>query len=135
MDVSCCKRCGRIFNSTGSQYCPKCVVEQDDEFAKVKEYIRDNPGCTAPEVAKACDVKEKQILTWVREERLSFTTAEGSGIFCEQCGKAISSGRYCDVCKVNIKTMFQEVLPHDYKVHSVEKKKQNGNKMRFLNKE
>ena len=100
MEVKICKGCKRMFNYiTGPVMCAACKDKLEDDFVDVKDYIRKNPGCSMQMVADECEVPIAQIKEWVREERLQFTNAAGSGITCEKCGSAIPTGRFCDFCK------------------------------------
>ncbi len=133
-DISVCKNCKRMFqNVFGQDFCPSCAKLMDEEFERVREYVRDNPGHTAQQVAETCGVSLKMINKWVRDERLEFSSAEGSGLNCEKCRKPIATGRFCDNCKAELRSEFRSAMPHEYKVSKVEKKDEGSTKMRFLN--
>ena len=104
MAVRNCKRCGKIFNyAAGQPICENCRKELEQDFQKVKEYIKENPNQGVKEVAEACEVPEGQIKQWVREERLE--VSKGAGVLnCEQCGEPIATGRFCEKCKANMTT-------------------------------
>ena len=99
MGFNNCARCGKIFNYvSGRPICEACKKELEKQFQEVKAFIRENPNKGLREVSEECDVSEKQIKQWVREERLQF--AKGSGVLtCDSCGKPIHVGRFCDSCK------------------------------------
>lgn len=123
-----------MFDATFGRYCNKCTALFDEEYKRVKDYLWDHREATLTEVAEDCDVSTKTIKKWIREERLEFKNAEGSGMFCESCGKAVSSGKYCPECKKNIANMLQEAVPKNIEGHAVEeKKKSGGDKLRFIN--
>lgn len=103
MDIINCKKCGRLFQSISSKkICPVCEKALEDKFTEVREYIRDNPDVTIMEVSREMEVSVEQIKQWVREERLLFTDAHGSGIQCVHCGIPIATGKYCAKCKAEI---------------------------------
>lgn len=101
MEVKNCRSCGRIFNYIGGGVliCPACAEEMEKKFNQVKEYIRENPRASIPEISRDNEVSASQIEKWVREERLVFTDDSPIGIECENCGITIKSGRYCPKCK------------------------------------
>lgn len=133
MDIMNCRSCGRLFNYlSGPQICPNCKSNMEKKFAQVKQYIEDNPGVTMNEVCENNDVSRRQVEMWVREERLSFSTAEGSGIGCKRCGKPIASGNYCDKCKKIMANTLNEFYKDDTKLKAWNTSS-NG-KMRFLEK-
>ena len=102
MGVRNCSRCGKIFNYVvGQPICESCRKELEQEFQKVKDYIKENPGQGVKEVAEACEVPENQIKQWVREERLEFSKGSGA-LNCEQCGEPIATGRFCEKCKASM---------------------------------
>lgn len=100
MDVSNCRGCGRLFNVINStRLCPQCIQKLEEKFQEVKRYLEENPNSSIDAVAQDNDVSVKQIRQWVREERLAFAEGSVVGIECEQCGKQILTGRFCDACK------------------------------------
>ncbi len=133
MKVINCKNCGKIFNySFGEKICTSCKKKMDDDFQKVKRYIRSNKQATIRRVSEECEVSINQLKKWVREERLSFSDGVGVGIDCIACGKSISTGKYCDECKGKLLKGF-EVDSRMKKPDKIKKdKKQDlNNRIRF----
>lgn len=132
MDVKNCKKCGKIFNYVGGLViCPQCQEKSEEDFQKVKEYITENPNSSVASTAEACEVEIAQIRQWLREERLTFASAEGSDLTCEKCGKPIMSGRFCDACKLEVSRGFADAIKKPEAPKPV-KPEPSGNKMRFL---
>ncbi|MBQ3061735.1 MAG: flagellar protein [Lachnospiraceae bacterium] len=103
MEVRNCRICGNLFNYVmGAQHCPLCKANLDKVFEQVKEFLYENKGATIAQVCQNIDVSKRQIEQWVREERLTFATAEGSGVTCKRCAKPIMSGTYCESCKTRV---------------------------------
>ena len=132
MDVRNCRGCGKLFNYiSGPFICPACREKLEEKFQEVKKYIQENKGVTVAMVAEACDIDSNQIRQWIREERLEFASG-ASEISCEKCGKAISSGRFCDACKnsmVNgLNSMYQPEKPAEPEKRTPD----GGPKMRFI---
>lgn len=136
MNVRNCRGCGRIFNYVAGPFmCPVCREKTEEKFQVVKEYIRENPGVTIPQVSEACEVEQSQIRQWLREERLELS--EDSPIFlnCEGCGTTIRCGKYCDKCKAGMTRDFNNVLNSRKPVNEPTQKKTEGSakgKMRYL---
>ena len=117
MNARNCKSCGRLFNYiAGPPLCPVCREDLENQFQKVKEYIANNRDTSVAAVAEACEVSEKQIKQWVREERLVFAEGVVSGITCEVCGATIATGRFCE----NVKT-FIEILERKFFLGNIRK--------------
>ncbi len=109
MDVRQCKTCNRLFQYMGKPYCPECMDEMDRMFIKVRDYLYDHPDADIPEISGKTDVKEKVILDFLKDERLSLQNASGM-LICEQCGKAIEAGRMCRECKERLSNAFSRMV-------------------------
>lgn len=136
MDVRNCKRCRKLFNYLGGQpICPNCMAELEDEFQKVKTYLRDNPKAVMVSIAEDNNVSIQQIKQWIREERLTFTDDSPVAIECENCGTMIRTGRYCKQCKDKLANGMNEAISKP-KVIAVQEKKpiRDKERMRFLDK-
>ena len=133
MDVRNCRGCGKLFNYiSGPFICPACREKMEEKFQEVKKYIQENPGSNVASVSEACDVDPNQIRQWIREERLEFSSG-ASEISCEKCGKAISSGRFCDACKASMVNSLNNVYKPEAPVQPQRKDNSDGGpKMRFL---
>ncbi len=79
------------------------------------------------------DVSVKQIKQWVKEERLILSEAFLDGVLCEHCGRPITSGRFCDKCKVamanNLRSAFEQTTSNAKRSGG---ERDEGDKMRFL---
>jgi len=74
------------------------MKEEEDIYEKVREYVKDNPDKMIKDVAAACDVTVKRILSYLREGRLSTSAAMHGELLCGQCNKPILTGRMCEKC-------------------------------------
>lgn len=135
MQVTNCKGCGRLFNALSNErLCPQCRKRLDDKFQEVKNYLSENPNSSIPIISKECDVSPKQLRQWVREERLTFSEDSMEGIECEQCGKMIRTGRFCDSCKSSLANRLSSALDKPVSTNRTDTRR-NGdreNRMRFL---
>ena len=132
MDVRNCKVCGRLFNYIGgAPYCQSCRNVLEEKFQEVKTYLDRRPHATIGQVSEELDISAKQIKEWIREERLSLTTAGADGIVCEQCGTPICTGKYCDKCKASMANTLAGALAKP-KVPEESQREYDGNRMRFL---
>ena len=129
-DLRNCSICGRLYAFQGRDICSKCLEKEDDDYAVVRRYVRDNPGASVPEVAEATGVDEEKILQFLRDGRLiskgmSYTT------MCERCGKSIPSGKYCDSCLKQLGAEFKSVIPSAPKKSEPEIKPRSKGKERM----
>lgn len=133
MDVRNCKTCGRMFNYlSGPPICPACQKAIEDKFQEVKAYLNEHPDARVAEISEKNDVSVKQIKQWVREERLTFSANSVEGIECENCGKMIRTGRFCEACKSSMANTFQNAIEKPKPVAPPKKKEKDKDKMRFL---
>lgn len=99
-EVRVCKSCKKIFQTmTDAQLCNECKEALEKEFKRAKLYIRNNPGAGVKDVSEALKIPPKQILQWVREDRLYFAEDLKVQIPCMLCGVMIRSGKYCLKCE------------------------------------
>jgi len=133
MDVKNCRDCGRLFNYIGGpRLCAECRVKLEEKFIEVKEYIRSNKLATIAVVSEACEVSQKQITQWIREERLEFSEESTVTFQCESCGAPIRTGRFCNACRNNLKNDLRNMYPTASSQQ--QKARRDGEKMRFLDK-
>jgi len=130
-DIRNCKRCGRIFNYLGgSQICPSCKEEDEEDFKRVKKYLYENPKATISEVASELDISIEKIKKFLREERLEIVgDPRLVGLECEKCGKPINTGRFCDECSRDLASGFNSVAKK-----LEEQVKKDGIGLRYLSK-
>lgn len=74
MDIKNCRRCGKIYQYRGSKYCSKCMLELDEIFIRVRDYIYDNPNATVLDVFETLDVNEDIILEFLKQGRLELSS-------------------------------------------------------------
>ncbi len=137
MDIRNCRKCGRIFqySGTGPVICENCKREQEKVFEKVRDYIRDNPGASMNQVSEENDVSINQIQQWVREERLEFSRDSGVTFYCEKCGAPIRTGRYCNNCKSSMAQDLEGMYHKPQSALTKPKRKSERDAMRFMGKQ
>ena len=135
--VKKCVVCRRLFEypGYGPQMCPMCKIEDEAQFKRVKDYLRDNPGKTLMETSKDCDVTVDRIRFWLKDERLVYADIKDTGLVCENCGTPITTGTLCEECRQSfIKTAGEMKRSMDVpKISDTVVKKNTGDRMRFLN--
>ncbi|MDI3281482.1 MAG: MerR family transcriptional regulator [Bacillota bacterium] len=97
MELRNCIRCGKLFAYVNKPICPECVRKEEEDFERVRRYLRENPRATVMEVAEATEVDQHLIQQWLREGRL-ISTEFHLMTECERCGRPIPGGRYCKQC-------------------------------------
>lgn len=135
MNVKNCRKCGKLFNYViGPSICPKCKESIEEKFQEVKKFITENRHAGYAEISENCDVEVGQIQQWVREERLVFSDDSPVGINCEGCGAMIKTGRYCEKCKKEVASGFNNILKTRQQADSNRDQKgsKENPKMRFI---
>lgn len=111
MDVMNCPRCGRLFTYAGKSLCPKCLEGEEDQFKKVRTYVRDHPGATISQTAEDCDVDEEVIISYLREGRLISKGLQSSVVLrCERCDLIIPEGRFCKKCAEELDNRIRKTI-------------------------
>lgn len=114
MDVRNCKRCGKIYNYTGSAVCNNCLRQEQEDFEKIREYLFRNPNSSAAEVSEALGIELKVISRFLKEGRLEADyirmSDEDSVLTCEKCGRPIKSGRFCENCVREMQSDFSKAI-------------------------
>lgn len=110
MEMVNCPRCGRIFTKMSNPICDDCVKAEEELFQTVKKYIDDNPNNTLEQVSEATGVSVRKILKYLKDGRLETTKGMGRVLKCEQCGRPIARGKFCDACVININQSVTELF-------------------------
>jgi uncharacterized protein (UPF0212 family) len=134
MEVKNCRECTRLFNYIGgARLCPECKVKFEEKFAEVKRFVEDNRNVSVQRVSEEMDVSVAQINQWVREERLIFAEGSVAMIYCDGCGTAIRTGRFCDACKRTMVNSFSSMYQKPtQKMPAKSSKGDEKDRMRFL---
>ncbi|HBR01951.1 MAG TPA: hypothetical protein DD738_05015 [Ruminiclostridium sp.] len=94
-----CARCHRIFEKVAfEEVCPTCFPIEENEFARIKEYLMINPGASSNTVMTELGVSLKSIKRYLKEDRLEIVGDNKGFLRCELCGKPLNSGRFCESC-------------------------------------
>ncbi|NLW22201.1 MAG: MerR family transcriptional regulator [Tissierellia bacterium] len=110
MKVRNCSRCGKIYAYDGFNICIKCRREEEEEFKKVKEYLRENPGANVAEVSEETGVEAKRIIEFLKQGRLEIKDEHNILLTCERCGTSIRTGRFCDKCTIEMTREFKQSI-------------------------
>ena len=81
-----CKRCKKIFmHAVGPQLCDLCKKKEEEDFEKVRKFLRDYPGATIQEVSKATEVSAQLIYRFLRDGRIEVAADSPIALLCENC--------------------------------------------------
>jgi len=112
MSIGSCPGCGRVFLDTGRGLCPSCIREEEEQFEKVSEYLRDHPGETVECVSERTGVPREKILKFIREGRLMPKSVSGFELTCRVCGRPIDNGQVCSDCLRAVEEAGKGLAPH-----------------------
>lgn len=100
--IANCKRCDRIFQKVVKDICPSCVKEQQELVQLIKNYLRDHPYATIPEVARETDIAVEDLIDLIEQQILILVEFPNMTITCERCGLPTQQGRFCNSCKAEL---------------------------------
>lgn len=115
MALSNCKKCGAVFSRANQSLCMKCLWEEEEEFEKASYWVRANRGKTIDDMSQETGISASLIRKWVRQKRLrlserSTSSNNKSQMKCRKCGKPITTGNFCDHCKLGLSIAVREGL-------------------------
>ncbi|MGM0438620.1 MAG: flagellar protein [Bacillota bacterium] len=111
MGIRNCKRCGKIFHYDGvHKICNNCRMKEEEDFEKVKEYLRENPKSSINTVSDETGVEKKTIIEFIKNDRLIAEDLEiDVTVKCQRCGKEIKHGKYCESCVTEMKDEIESL--------------------------
>jgi len=116
--------------------CQSCLQKEEEEYKKVFQFMTSRPSATAQEIAAETQVDLKDILRFVRENRLQLVKSDPS-LKCENCGNSILVGKICANCRKklgeNLKKDIDKMKRDIHKTtenYSISRDKQSGNIVR-----
>jgi len=102
MSAMNCPRCGKVFYKIREPVCAACVQEENENFERVRAYVKENPNRQINEVSEECNVPVKRILMYIRDGRIDATQGMAGELTCNKCGKPIISGKMCEKCTIEL---------------------------------
>ncbi|MDP4179505.1 MAG: MerR family transcriptional regulator [Bacillota bacterium] len=134
-DVRNCRRCGKVYNYIGNPLCPTCIQADDEDFKRVKEYLYKYPGAAMSKVSEDLEISVDKITRYLREGRLEIVGEEANIVLsCENCGKSIKTGRFCDICQSSLTTSLKKTATDISETLAGSSNSKKEYEMRFLNK-
>ena len=112
MGLMNCKRCGKIFDSSGQRFCRDCVLQDEEYYRRIYEYIlehKDDRTTTVSEVSEALEIPEKIVYRLIKEGRFVTAGIDWEVLECAKCGVPISEGTYCKKCREELAKGMQEM--------------------------
>ena len=105
-----CTRCGALFTALQPGPCRQCREEEEAEFERVRDYLRDHPAAGVAEVTAGTGVSERRILEFLRAGRLRLQGA-GPLLTCRFCGVVIDAGQVCSRCAQRVRIELRPGSP------------------------
>lgn len=98
-EIKNCRKCKKIFMyATGSQICDVCKKAEEEEFDRVRIFLRDFPGASIQEVSESTEVSTQLIYKFLKDGRIEVSESSAIALQCENCGVRVTSGRFCLGC-------------------------------------
>ncbi len=131
MDIRNCRRCKKIYKYDGFKICHSCRQDDEADFKTVKEYLYENPGANISAVVKDTKVETKKVMEFLREGRLEIQGGGDISLDCENCGVAITTGRYCPSCARDLQGEIGQAM-RSGKKEEVKKNKRSDGEFRIV---
>ena len=107
MNLDYCPQCGNLYVINRLRLCPNCLQEYERNYEKCVEYLRNNKMASISELSEATEVPEKQILRFIRDGRISISSAPNLAYPCEVCGTPVQGGKICERCRQRLSRDIQ----------------------------
>lgn len=99
MALKNCLRCGKLFVETSRKICPDCIKDEEADFQKIVEFLKQRNEATIDEVHQQTKVSRNLISKFLREGRFISRGFDFRLIGnCEKCDAPLLEGKYCDKC-------------------------------------
>lgn len=105
-----CKVCGRVFSHPYSLLCPECMKRDEEDFQKVRTFLKEFPGSKITTVEEYTGVSRKKIMRYLKEERIELAPDSADLLKCARCGAPITKGMYCAKCYSNFKKEVNQIF-------------------------
>jgi len=99
LNVDNCSHCGKVYIKNNYGLCPVCIKVLEKQYEACLEYLRKNHNCNIQDLSQATEVSVKQIVTFIREGRISIRNNPNVTYECEVCGAAIREHIMCESCR------------------------------------
>lgn len=76
MAYEICKRCGKMFEKDGKEYCKDCFEKNRTECRLVKEYIRKYPNAIVLDIIAETGVSFRSINSLVEEGSITYVESQ-----------------------------------------------------------
>lgn len=110
-----CRICGKMFTHSHNDICPECIAKDEEDFQKIRLFLKEFPGTKIDVVEEYTGVSRKKILKYLKEERLEITDEAVSFLKCSKCGKPITKGTYCSDCYMAFTKEINILFPTEQK--------------------
>lgn len=91
-----------MFSKVAKDICPECIKEREEVFERIRDYLRENPRSSVPEVVEALDCLTEDVVALIQEGSLILQDFPNFNTTCERCGQPTQEGRYCNKCKTEL---------------------------------
>lgn len=109
LNIKNCARCKRIFVPVNNEkICPDCRAADLAMEEHVKSYVRDHPGITVNELIEGSGAPSKLVWRMVQQGQFENSNLKDAKYPCNNCGKLITRGTYCDECAGKLKQNAQK---------------------------
>jgi hypothetical protein len=100
LQIKNCRRCGRVFVSSGPSICPECFEQEEEQFQIIKKYLSEHKRASAKKVSEDTGIPIEVVTDFVRRGHLVGVDIEIDEVNrCAICKTPLSKGRICADCQ------------------------------------
>jgi hypothetical protein len=107
LDLKVCVRCEKLFSSPRDVVCSSCMDEEEADFLRIRNVLRDEPGLSTEETAEKAQVSVECVMRMLDQGWIE-NTAMANPVTCGHCGApAISTTkRLCAACIIKLDQQY-----------------------------
>ena len=111
MSLARCGRCDRVFDQIRSPVCPRCLKDENHDYAKIREVLYESPGLAPEEVAERAEVSRACVMRMIDEGEIADEGLLPKSV-CGICGApAIGVGkRLCERCLMRLDNDVRDTI-------------------------
>ena len=104
-----CKRCGNLYNKTIKDICPKCVEKEEEDYKKVRIFLKRKKNVEMKIVSEETKVDLELIYQFLQDGRIVLSDGAQAGYPCKQCNTLIQTGSICTSCTNQLNEIQQSL--------------------------
>ncbi|UUZ79518.1 hypothetical protein LJK88_30860 [Paenibacillus sp. P26] len=115
LKVDHCPKCGKVYQKNLRNLCQSCIDSYEDDYNRCNAYLRDHRKSTNAELSQATGVSERQIIGFIKENKLPIGSYPHLHYPCSSCRAPIRQHHLCSSCSIRISKEIRHLQEQEAK--------------------